>query len=44
MGIEDGPISIRTSPRLLMGGGRLVSSPSLFGIGERASGTHEVRL
>jgi hypothetical protein len=36
MGIEDGPSSICTLPRLLTGVGRLGTSPSRFSIGERA--------
>ena len=36
MGIEDGPLSIRTLSRLLTGAGRLDSSPSRFSIRETA--------
>jgi hypothetical protein len=44
MGIEDGPSSIRTSPRLLTGGGRLGCSPSRFSVGERVPCKQDVRF
>jgi len=44
MGTENGPSSIRTSPRLLTGGGRLGSTSSRSSVGERDPCTQEVRL